>query len=174
MINKKIVLSVLTIAFISVAAAGTWAEYTGNVQSTGNSFESGTVSLAIANEIGSHTVLKPGTTITPNSITFTYTGSIPAGTIDLAFAVTDNDLSRALTLSQVGTLTSKGDAATTTSGTTLWSFNGQTAHIPLTHPLVNGDTVTVTFTDLQLPLAASTGQGQHTDLLTTITATQTV
>lgn len=83
MISKKMVLSILTIAFISVAAAGTWAEYT--VTSAPK------VQTATASEFGMDvgemtiwqmgdavaTTWAPGQTIT-TTVDVTNTGDIPA------------------------------------------------------------------------------------------------
>lgn len=47
MVNKRIVLGILIIAFIGVTAAGTWANFTKSATSDGNTLQAGTIDISV-------------------------------------------------------------------------------------------------------------------------------
>lgn len=93
MINKKVVLSILTIFLFSIAAAATYAQFTTERISSGNAFTAGKMDLTVTQEITNVAPFKPGDSIGDQTIVVTNSGNIPIHKIDLSFVVDGHKVS---------------------------------------------------------------------------------
>jgi len=174
MINKKIVLGILTLAMIGVVAAGTYANWSVGSGAQTATLKAGTMTVSTSTVGGSQTGMYPGATGADYDLTLTNTGNIPINQIIVTQTVSDNDLSRALAYTTTGSgifqgVTKVGDLA---GAGVVWGLNAQTYTIPLTTPLANGGTIDVKIPNINLPATATTGAGQTSVITTTITANQ--
>ena len=96
---KKIFgLSLVLIAVVGIIGVATFAYFTDNANSSGNSFVSGTLNLTI-NDTGGvtrtlyATGMSPGATVGPSTITLKNTGTVNGATLDIVFSYTESDAS---------------------------------------------------------------------------------
>jgi predicted ribosomally synthesized peptide with SipW-like signal peptide len=94
---KKILgLSLILILVVGIIGIATYANFTDNDNSSGNSFVSGTLELKTDNLDGVTqtlyaTGMSPGATIGPSNITLKNVGTVNGATLDIVFSYTESD-----------------------------------------------------------------------------------